>query len=444
MKNVRTKTTANLIAVLLLALVIPAAADAQDDTIDPERVRTAIERTDRVLEEAGRIVSETESGKARLVLQNAREIQSRAHETFRQAEANMNRFGMGFALKLTIEAREQALRAATLAKEDRDRENRARQAIERARDLLGRARERAVSNPVGPARERRVRRLLEEAREQLENAHTQMRQLQYRVAVGLAVSSQRLCEQALNLLQSQDLTPDETRSQIERTDRLLEEAARMAGRAEAGPRMLLERAGRLQDRAREQLGAGQFHAALRLTLEARQLVHRVLRLEAGRGSPERARRALEMTDGLLERTRPTIEQAAAAGALELFERGVALQREAHRSFGRDDFEGALQRTLEARSLVQRSLDAVGPATGRAEAERAVEGAGRLLEDSSGRILGSGSDEGKRLLERAMSHLEAARERLGEEAWDEALGRATMARRLVLRALNLIQNDEQGP
>ncbi len=440
MKTILTKRHAPLLALCLALLAQEAAAQ---DEMTPQRIAEALKRTDEVLMDTAHFVRETESAKARFVLENAMQIQAKARETFQAGLDPLNSMRLALSLKLTIEAREQAMRARIIAKEDLDREQRTRQAIERAKTLLERAAARTREISLEPVREGRVRHLLEEARKQIHASVSQMREHQYKVAYKLALSAQGLCEQAIKLMRDDRSSPEDVRRQVERTQRLLEESTEaLTGSLSPRSAGLLDKAKDLQERARDRLLDTQYRAALRLTLEARKFIHRALRMSENRGSPDRVRRNLGQTDRLIESTKEKIRECGSPEAQSLFEQGQRLQNQAQELFRAESYDASLERTLEARTMIRHAVERAlegSRSVSRAEAEHALTLTQDLLEQARPRVSASGNTEAEHILERAATRLSQARDRFADGNYGEALARTQLARRLVLRAVKAVDS-----
>ena len=139
----------DLIAVAVLLMVCsPAAAQNGQNR---ERARQELQRTDELLQHASSVVHETDSIRARDLVETARGIQQNAWKSFDGDHLLV-------AGRMTLEARELASRAVNLAREDAVTRERAVREMERASREIGRAREH-LDGATGAE----ARRLLEEA-----------------------------------------------------------------------------------------------------------------------------------------------------------------------------------------------------------------------------------------------------------------------------------------
>ena len=159
--------------ILAGALSLTPEAGAQGG----QDVEEALRRTDELLQQAAEVVRSADSQRARILLDQAYAIQRNAWTQFQNGHPRL-------ATRLTIEARDLAKRAVRLAREDSSLRTRARRELEKAWDMLQRAREQLgdVSDHAG--------RLLQEAHQQIERGRSQFQEQNYEAALRLAISAQ--------------------------------------------------------------------------------------------------------------------------------------------------------------------------------------------------------------------------------------------------------------
>jgi hypothetical protein len=337
---------AGLLAVavgFLLAGTGPVAAGPGDGTGGSgDRVEEALRRTDEALQRAREIVRETDSRRARELLERAAGLQDSAWKQHHGSHPVM-------AGRLTVEARRLALRAVALAKEDAALQSRARLEGERALRALQRARETFDGAP-GPQAARR----LEEARSQIERGRVQLHEQHYEAALRLTLSAQRLIKQALGSVAGEDGAA--ATRELERTDRLIERVlpvVRDSGDEEA--RRVLDSGMSLQNEAWEALRAGRLRMAYATTREARGLVNRAAALVRGPVDVDAVARALAETDRLLEQAADVVRDSRNERAIQLLERATEHQERASRFLGDERLRPALAETRVARSLAKRAM-----------------------------------------------------------------------------------------
>ena len=344
MKNIVHRSALLVVGLVLLLGPSPAAFAQGADRLEEE-----LRRTDEGLQQAREVVLESRSARARIQLEQAGRVQERAWGAFRDGRPVI-------AAGLTREAREAGLRAVTLAREDGRLRERAQRELEKGVHALSVAREAFDTPPSDNAR-----RLLEEARAQLERGRTQMQEAHYEPAIRLAVSAQRLVKQALGA--DAGAGADLVLRQIERTEELIDrvrDAVRESGNAEAA--RILEQAADLQSGAREAYREGRLRMAYAGTREARALANRAAALVRGAPDESAARDALEETDRLLDRTADLVRESGDDAARRMLDKARDHQSRARDLLGRDDVRTSLAETRVARSLAKRALALIGSGT----------------------------------------------------------------------------------
>ncbi|MCD6097797.1 hypothetical protein J7K18_02780 [bacterium] len=238
----------------------------------------------------------------------------------------------------------------------------------------------------------------------------------------------------------------EAEEQLEVTQGLIDEVAPRV--EESDVRMvheIFERANDMQGRAAEMLEDGNCRTALRLTMQARNMVRRVVAFldgdHHGRVTPEMAARAVRETDRLIERAEPVITESDNEDAQAMLERAVEIQEDAREALEDEQFERAFALTRRARKLVIRALrlveDPAEPDPDRVLA--ALERTDEIIESSTEEITESGNEEAISLLERATEMQENAHSAYDEGNYRAAMGLTMRAREMVRRALRIIHS-----
>jgi hypothetical protein len=260
---------------LVLGCTSASAALAQDITGD--RVRTALDRTDTRIELATSVVGGSNNAEARVELDAATSLQSQARAAFTQAQGAVGDLQLRLlkqALDLTLKAREHADRAISLIQGLPD-PDRVTAQLERTRDLIQRARDR-----IDECDNDRARALLQVAVEmqiRAENAATESR---YLAALQLTLSARERVLRSARLCNQEERLDEASDRALRRTDEVISRAKDALGaQAPERARNLLTRADRLEAEAWAQFRASQLDASLRLTLSARNLAQRALRIE---------------------------------------------------------------------------------------------------------------------------------------------------------------------
>jgi hypothetical protein len=330
-------------AVLLTAMATPAPLPAQE----PTRIEDELRRTDERLEQADAIIREGQSERAIVLLDQAKRVQRTAWETFRSSRPLA-------AARLTFEARQMAQRAVGIAREDISIRNRAVRELEIALTLYD-----DVKGRITESGSESARRLLDEARAQIDRGRTQLGEQHYDAALRLALSSQRLLRRALRLT---DDMGGIARAEIElqRTDAILERARPLVSESQdQEAQLLFDRAVEIQARAAEAFRAGEFRIAFPRTREARSLAHRSLARIRGPIGPSRVQEEIARTDEALSRAAESIEHSGKAEAQRLLTSARNHQERARQLLDKQQLRPSLAQTIVARRLALRAATMAG-------------------------------------------------------------------------------------
>jgi hypothetical protein len=257
--------------IALVALVLsPAAGRAQGGMT--ERVRQALEETDRRIELAEAVVSTSDAAQARGELALARDLQGRAKSAAGSGQMRM-------AGDLTAAARGHADRAIMLVR-GLPSPDRVMAQLERTRELLDRSEPRVQE--CGDDRARAMLRVAVEMQDRAESAERSSRHLG---ALQLTMGARQRGLRALRLCRLEEDARGAAEHALRRTDEVLARARELPEVRPRGPevspsmREALDRAAALQADAMQRFRDGNYEASLRLTLTARRVAHRAV----GRG-----------------------------------------------------------------------------------------------------------------------------------------------------------------
>ena len=332
-----------LAATLLIAASSPTPLLAQV----PARIEDELRRTDDRLELAESIVQEGQSERAHVLLDQAKRVQLSAWENFRTNRPLI-------AARLTFEARQVAQRAVGLAREDKSFRNRAVRELEVALTLYDDIEER-----VTESRSEGARRLLDEARAQIDRGRTQLGEQHYDAALRLALSSQRLLRRAIRLIDDIGGT-GRAEIELQRTDAILERARPLVKESSDGEaQLLLDRAVEIQARAFDAFRAGELRAVFPRTREARTLAHRALARIRGPIGPNRVQEELARTDEVLNRAAESVAQSGKTEAERLLVSARTHQDRAHQLLEKQQLRPSLAQTIVARRLALRAASMAG-------------------------------------------------------------------------------------
>ncbi|GJM43581.1 MAG: hypothetical protein DHS20C21_04230 [Gemmatimonadota bacterium] len=334
---------------ILAALVLSTSSTVLAQSGANDRVEVALQRTDEALAKARLVVQESDSRRAREVLETAFRIQGEAWNRFRNSR-------LVEAASLTAEARQLAARAVNLAREDGALRSRAGREIEQARRGLEAAREHIGADVAGAAQ-----RLLEQAAELIERAQVKFGEQQYEAAFRLATSAQQLIRQAVGMSGGSESASRVLR-ELERTDHLIERVADLVSESDnPDAQAMLDRGRAVQTRAWDAYRDGRWPAAAAGTREARNLANRARALAQGPVNSDNVARALAETDRLLDRAADVVAESGSDAAVSILERARGHQAKAHDLLSEGELRKALAETRVARSLIKRALRAADPA-----------------------------------------------------------------------------------
>ena len=250
---------------LLLLIAMPAVAAAQDLTRD--RVQTALELTDRRIEQAEMLIAGSDNERARTEVDLAVSLQAQARTAFGGTQ-------LALAMRLTLEARLHADRAIAILQGPNPDGVLAQ--LERTRELLDRARER-----IEECDQLRARAMIRAAFEMQVRAETAAREGRFLAALQLTMSARERAHRALRLCRMDENLQESADRALQRTDQLIERARDRVAEGSESARAALSRSIELQGRAWIEFRAGHFEASLRLTQSARAFAHRAIRLSGG-------------------------------------------------------------------------------------------------------------------------------------------------------------------
>ena len=266
-------------ALAALAMVLCSTPVAAQD-ITGDRVQVALERTDARIELATSVVAGSNNVEARAELDAAVSLQAQARDALSQALAATGDLQLRLlrrAIDLTLRARAHADRAISLIQGLPDPDRILGQ-LERTREVIERARER-----IADCDQDRPRALLKVAVEMQIRAEAAARESRYLAALRLTMSARERALRALRMCNAQERIQESSDRALRRTDEVISRVRDALGEhAPERARDLLSRAERVQAEAYAQFKAGHVEGSLRLTLSARNMAQRALRLATGK------------------------------------------------------------------------------------------------------------------------------------------------------------------
>lgn len=262
---------------LLLGLVAIIASPilAQTD-MQAEKVRTELERTDEVIERAVEAVRSTNAPMAAVALKRAMDFQ-------REARGCFNRRWHFKAYKLTFEAREQAKSALVRCRLTEQGETVVLRKLERAAELLERAKE---AMPPGP--EGRLRAIYESAKNNLNRAWEFYRIQRYRAALKLANQVTNAGQDILNAANRQIRRYAEFERRAEAVAELIAKAREKIAECSSDDALrLVEQAHKMYRLSGELASESKYAAALRNLQQARKMAIEASKMCNGVGALSR-------------------------------------------------------------------------------------------------------------------------------------------------------------
>lgn len=327
--------------------ILRAIAIARQEVKLEENARHAIERARDHLERARAALDDGPANPS------AGRLIEEARMQLRRSRDNMQEHMFETALRLANASRELSGRALQMLGRDDVSPERVRREITRTDNILARIRDRdAAQRPE-------LRGLIEEATHLQERARESARSDAAALALRQTLRARALALRVLKISGDGNIDADAVARALELTDGILARARELSGEGEkhgapqADP---LEGAFRLQQQARDRQAGGELDAAMRLTLQAREAVKRVVRGMDRDVDASRVQRTLTETDAALERLRDQLAAEGNADARDLYDRATRRQAEAWKAFEAHELRRALAFTKVARNLATTALE----------------------------------------------------------------------------------------
>jgi hypothetical protein len=414
-----------LLVPLAIFLLLSADAAKAQEADDAPRAREALERTDEVIDSAKDAIEESRSQKARLTLDVAEGLQTKAWSSYRGNEYRM-------ALKLTAKAREEAWHALALARSDQQFEQNNNRVAEETRDRLARLRDRMIESGV---RDEQAMKLMEQARNLLEKSHLNAQQLRYQLALKLAGNARDLAAKADERVRNARALKEAAERRFALLERLVERAReRAAAPGQEPARDQIAIAEGQIEKAREFLDAGRYREAMQAIERSEKTLRNSVRLMplAPAGDPQNR---LEEANRLLDRAGEIASgngQPADPRTLETIDQARAMIRRAENAL-------AAGRTAEGLDLLARSHEllrgAIRVEAGEMTREMIMMRIERIeaLRDETRNLAEKCPEPGiKNLMERAQEHLRLARDHAKSGRLEPAAAEIAIARNMYQR------------
>lgn len=350
-----------LLALTALSIVIAAIAAAPGVARavmgdDRELLANELQRTDAILEHVSESVRETNNPRLRDLFAQALKIQLMAKRIFEREGNTIDAQEKLRVLELTRRSRDMALRIQREVRKNVTYEEQARRLLEQSRVLLER-----IDEHDSEIRDRRVKTVLDKARDQLGASQRQFADGNFEVAFRLADSAHTLLR---NLVQAarQRMSRQRLEGELERTDQLLERAhQRLDGAAGASARTLSQ-ADQLQAKAHQALAREHEEQALKFTRHVRKLLRELLGSPQGLATHSDVQQALGRFDARLEKMRERNGDAIEGAAGRLVDQALASRERAVKSDAQGNYEAALQQLRAGLDLLNRAARLFGSAS----------------------------------------------------------------------------------
>lgn len=292
------------------------------------------------------------------------------------------------------------------------------------------------------SRNEEAQKLFGQAKQVQNDAWSMHRQRRYRGALDRTMRARELVGKAVRLAK---FDPERVAEEIRRTQELMNEAGPAIVRSGNPKALELWKVAQTeQETGRRYFQDKQYLLALKFTMAARLHTKSALELIRGRGDPERVRLELERTVRLLERTRERVRFTAEVRVREMLRKAEGWQEEAGRALREERPLRALKMTFAARDLALRAWEIALGTVNQEMVDEALAELDRLVEQWSGPIREQGGEAARKTLEQALRHREQARQRIANREMVRAWQEAGVARRLVSRAVELLESGPVQP
>jgi hypothetical protein len=420
--NAKTALLFMVLAFLLAAA--PPAARAQRDT-DAVRAQDALEKTDEIIRGAKSAIEESRSQKARLSLEMASGLQAKAWNSYRGN-------GYGMALKLTVEAREEAWHALALARLDRQYEQNSTRVSEETRERLARLRDAMLENGV---RDEQAMKLMEQARNLLEKSRLNTQQLRYQLALKLAGNAHDLALKAEERVRNTRVLKESAERRLALIERLMDRArerAEAAGQERARNQIAIAE-GQLK-RSRALLDSGRYREAKQSMEQCEKTLRNSVRLMPPAPVGDQQYR-LDEAYRLLERAS---EIASGDGepvdpkTRETLDRSRAMIGQAENAFAAGRTAEGLELLARTREMLRAAIRAESGETTREAIMMRIERIEALREETRNLAENCPEPGIKNLMERAREHLRLARDYAENGRLEQASAEIAIARNMYQR------------
>jgi hypothetical protein len=395
-------------------------------------VRAYIQRNAELLAEASALVQETNSTKARGLLETA-------YSLHKQSVSLMEQNSNAMAGRMAMRTREVIQQTITVARREARVEEQSTRTIERAGVRLEQAR---IAFEETGHDDIVARRLIYESADNLRRAREQMQEHMFETSLRLAESSMALSNRAIRMLRRDGQGPG-VAEEIDRTQGIIDRAAESRAVQDPALHRLLEQAMELQRRAVRSAERGEAAVAVEQTRGARSLALRAMRAggAAGPTDEEQAMRALALTDDVLEGARSVLGESRNDDAARRVAEAARRQDDARRALGDGDYPRAIALTTTARDAVRQALRGMNVTVDPAAVEAALARTDATIAQLRDALAENNHAAAREFMERATARQREARGALGDGDPRRSLALTRVAHNLARSGLSALQDAE---
>ncbi|MCD6379297.1 hypothetical protein J7M07_02470 [bacterium] len=389
------------IAIFLSALTLSGVVKAQN--IGQLEIQDALDRTDRIIDEAKGIVSESRSQTARVTLEKALYLQKSARKAQLRTDSKKNTI----SYKLTMEARDQAKRAIALAKTETRMVEQHRRVFERTHERLNNLNGRLMETAT---KDMRTYKLIRDAETMLEKSHTNITQMRNQLALKLAINAQKMVSNA----ETRFRKVNNLRKMCLRRLSLMKRLTSLAGNQVDGNmdqrnKKQLEMAKNQLEKAKSFFEEGRYNAC-RITIVKSEKSMRSLMNNINPADENRIQAMLGQTWTFYKKTSEAMETSGGSATDKHFlKQAEKTLRQAEKNAQNGNYKQAEKLIIRARSILRKGSATAGPNLSEEGIETKLKKLETKMADINIVIENCSRDESKALYTRATKHLNKARE-----------------------------------
>ncbi len=410
----------------LVLLVLLPSVDSHAQSVGRDRILSALNQTDMLIDKARSVVQESRSRKARLTLETAITLQERAQIRARSdnySDARQN----SLAYRLTLNAREEAKKAVSFARTETRMLEKHHRVSERARERLMNLQNRMSEAGI---RDMRTRKMIEDARALLEKSRTNATQTNNRMALKLALNAEKLVDQAEERTRKANNLKNMCQRRLQLMERLLTRAGSRVGESStAMEKEQLNRAEIQLQQAKTMFAEGKYPAC-RATIVKSEKSMRSLMSRLGPGSEPAVQASLRQARRLYERLAG--DEKENGDRDDRISSARRLIDSAEDLAAKGDERKAMEHLSRARNMLRQIENQSAPAISRERVESKIRNIEMEMRSIREVVRNCDSSESQTLYRRAVGHLERARDRLQQDEIQSAYSEAQLAENIFDR------------